>query len=76
MNKARYTQCMYDNCVYFKEKDNPIYLLLYVDDMLITVRNKTNIQKLKLQLKKEFDMKDLRESNILSIEITQDKSLG
>jgi len=76
MNKARYTQCVYDNCVYIKEKDNLIYLLLYVNDMLIAVRNKTNIQKLKLQLKKEFDMKDLRESNILSIEITQDKSLG
>ena len=37
------------------------YLLLYVNDMLITARNKTHIQKLKTQLKEEFNMKDLRE---------------
>ena len=39
--------------------------------MLIVVRNKTHIQKLKAFLKKEFDMKDLREAKkILSMEIT------
>ena len=38
-----------------------IYLLLYVDDMLIVTRNKTHVQKLKAQLK-EFDMKNLGEA--------------
>jgi len=33
-----------------------------VDDMLIAARNKTHIQKLKAQLKMEFDIKDLREA--------------
>jgi len=42
--------------------------------MLIVARNKTHIQKLKVQLKKEFDMKDLGEAKkILGMEITRDR---
>jgi len=75
MIKVRYNRCEYDNCIYFKSNDDPTYLLLYVDDMLIVVRNKTHIQKLKAQLKREFNMKDLGESKkILGMEITQDKA--
>ena len=49
-------------------------MLLYVDDMLIAVKNKTQIQKFKAQLKRKFDMKDLREvKKILGMEITRDK---
>jgi len=48
--------------------------LLYVDDMLIAARNKTHIQKLKAQLKEEFDMKDLKEIKILGMKINRDKS--
>ena len=62
MIKARYTRCEYANCVYFKQNDDPTYLLLYVDDMLIAATNKTHIQKLKAQLKREFNIKDLREA--------------
>ena len=62
--------------VYFKQSDDPTYLLLYVDDMLIAVKNKTHVQKLKTQLKKKFDMKDLGEAKkILGMEITRDISL-
>jgi len=68
--KARYNQCEYDSCVYFKQNDDPTYLLLYMDDMLFAARKKAHIQKLKAQLKKKFDMKDLRESKILGMEIT------
>ena len=74
MIKARYNRCEYDSCIYFKQNDNPTYLLLYVDDMLITVRNKAHIQKLKAQLKNEFDMKDLGETKkILHMEITRER---
>ena len=74
MIKIRYNRCEYDNCVYFKQSDDSTYLLLYVDDMLIIVKNKTHIQKLKTQLKKEFDMKDLREAKkSLGMEITRDR---
>ena len=33
--------------------------------MLVAVRNKTHIQKLKTQLKEEFDMKDLEDQEDL-----------
>jgi disulfide oxidoreductase YuzD len=39
----------YDSCVYLKRLDdgNYIYLLLYVDDMLIATTNMREIKKLK-----------------------------
>ena len=52
-----------------------MYLLLYVDDMLIAARSKAQVQKVKAQLKREFDMKDLGEARkILGMEITRDRS--
>ena len=72
--KVRYNRCEYDSCVYFKQNDDPTYLLSYVDDVMIATRNKTQIQKLKAQLKKEFDINDLREAKkILGVEITKDR---
>ena len=72
MIKAKYNWCEYDSYVYFKQSDDLTYLLFYVDDMLIVARNKTHVQKLKAQLKKEFDMKDLKKiKKILGMEITQ-----
>ena len=45
--------------------------------MLIAARNKIHIQKLKAQLKKKLDMKDLGEvKKILRIEITRDRCSG
>jgi len=45
--------------------------------MLIAVKNKTHVQKLKFQLKKKFNMKDLGEAKkILGMEITRDKGSG
>jgi len=73
MIKIRYKRGEYDSYVYFKQSDDSTYLLLYVDDMLIAVKCKTYVQKLKAQLKKEFDMKNLGEAKkILSMEITRD----
>jgi len=74
MIKASYNRCKHDSCAYFKQSDDPTYLLLYVNDMLIAAQNKTHVQKLKAQLKKKFDMKDLREGKmILGMEITRDR---
>ena len=42
-----------------------IYLLLYVDDMLIASKNRSTIDKLKKDLSSEFEMKDLGEANKL-----------
>jgi len=50
MIKANCTRCEYDSCIYFKQcNDDLIYLLLYVDDMLIVARNQTRNQNLKTQ---------------------------
>ena len=51
-----------------------IYLLLYVDDMLIVSKNVEEIEKLKTQLNQEFEMTELGEAKkILGIEITKDR---
>ena len=50
-----------DLCVYVRilEDGSQVYLLLYVDDMLIASCNKSEVSKLRLKLGREFDMKDL-----------------
>jgi hypothetical protein len=75
----RYTRSQFDHCVYFlKLQDGTfIYLLLYVDDMLIACKSVVEIDRLKTQLKKEFEMKDLGEAKkILGMEITREKAKG
>jgi hypothetical protein len=61
--------------VYFKLiGDHLIYLVLYVDDMLLIGNNKEIIQDVKTQLASKFDMKDLSTSNfILGMEIKRDQ---
>ena len=63
-----------DHCVYFKLiGDNLIYLVLYVDDMLL-IGNKEIIQDVKTQFSSKFGMKDLGASNfILGMEIKRDR---
>lgn len=48
-----YSRSMYDSCVYFRKLNNGsfVYLLLYVDDMLIAAKELTEIHTLKGQLK-------------------------
>ena len=53
-----------------------IYLLLYIDDMLIASENKSTIDKLKKNLSSEFEMKDLGEANVLGMEIERDRRSG
>ena len=71
-----YIRSRYDNCVYFKQYGDGsfIYLLLYVDDMLIASKDKNLISMLKSQLSKEFEMKDLGAAKrILGMEIHRDR---
>jgi len=54
-----------------------IYLLLDVDDILIVSTNRSSIDKLKVQLSSEFEMKDLGEAKrILDMEIKRDMVKG
>ena len=74
-----YTRSSFDHCVYFRKLQDGsfIYLLLYVDDMLIASRNQGEICRLKAQLSKEFEMKDLGEAKkILGMEIARDRQRG
>ena len=49
--------------IFDNSRNDPfIYLLLYVDDILIASKSKVEIGKLKLQLNEEFEMKNLGEA--------------
>ncbi|RVW79833.1 Retrovirus-related Pol polyprotein from transposon TNT 1-94 [Vitis vinifera] len=81
MIRIGYKRCEYDCCVYVKSLDDDsssfIFLLLYVDDMLITAKSMVEVNKLKSLSSKEFDMKDLGAAKkILGMEIHRDKALG
>ena len=70
-----YSRSFKDQCVSFRRCDGDmIYLLLYVDDMLIASRSMVRIKELKAELSREFDMKDLgKEQRILGMEISRDR---
>ncbi|GKC55907.1 retrovirus-related pol polyprotein from transposon TNT 1-94 [Tanacetum coccineum] len=54
--------------------NNDLYFVLYVDDMLVAGPNKDRISKLKAQLAREFEMKDLGPANkILGMQIHRDR---
>ncbi|KAG8492333.1 hypothetical protein CXB51_009816 [Gossypium anomalum] len=77
MKGQRYTRSKFDHCVYFQklQEGTFIYLLLYVDDMLIASKSKVEIERLKTQLNLEFEMKDLGEAKkILGMEIWRDRA--
>ena len=60
------------------DDDSFIFLLLYVDDMMIDVKSMSEVNKLKISLSsREFDMKDLGEAKkILRIKIHRERALG
>ena len=69
----------FDSCVYFKRcNDNSfLYLLLYIDDMLIDAKSKEKIRTVKAQLNNKFEMKDLGATKkILRMEILRDRVAG
>lgn len=79
MIKHKFNRRNYDSCVYFKSLNTgeQIYLLLYVDDMLIACKNMEEIDKLKGLLRTEFEMKDLGQARrILGMEIDRKQGTG
>ena len=55
-----YTRSEYDHCLYLKRLNGVfIILVLYVDDMLIVSTSMDEINRLKAQMARTFDMKDL-----------------
>lgn len=76
--KLCFKRCNLDYCVYYKEISREIvYLVLYVDDMLITSKSMERIDFLKQQQKGEFKMKDLGPTKkILGMLLIKDKRSG
>ena len=74
-----FCQNSYDSCVYLKKLENGslLYLLLYVNDMLVTCDTFFKVENFKEFLLSDFDIKDLGEAkNIHRIEILRDQSKG
>ena len=70
-----YTRSLFDPCIYLRKLPSGeyMYLLLYVNNMLIASKNRSSIDKLKVQLSSELEMKDLGEAKkILSMKIERD----
>lgn len=79
MLRKGYMKCNFDHCVYHKQlrANQYIYLLIYVDDMLIACKDKAEIENLKTILKFEFEMKNLGAAKrILGIDIKRDRRKG
>ncbi|CAN1262899.1 Retrovirus-related Pol polyprotein from transposon TNT 1-94 [Linum perenne] len=76
MRSLGFTRSNYDSCVYFKRNlpKPPVYVLLYVDDILLICDSLNIITGIKTDLKRNFDMKDLGPAKrILGISITRDR---
>ena len=67
-----------DNCVYAKFKNGKfIFLILYVDDILLASSDVRLLQETKIFLSSNFDMKDIGEASyVLGIEIHRDRRNG
>jgi hypothetical protein len=72
----RFVRSRVDHCVYSKQGGNHfIYVVLYVDDMLLVGNNMDVIKEVKSQLSSKFDMKDLGAAKfILRMEIKRDRA--
>ena len=79
MLRENFNKSAYDSCVYFKriKEGSYLYLLIYVDDMLIIGKEIKDINDLKIALNSEFEMKDLGPAKrILGIDIYRDRKRG
>lgn len=79
MTKSGFIRNEFDNCVYIKESEDgiDIYLLLYVDDMLVASKSKSNTELVKELLRSEFEMKNIgKSSKILGMKIRRNRSSG
>ena len=72
-----YNRISSDCCIYYNKFDNNdfIILLWYVDDILVADPNKDQVQELKAQLTRKFQIKDLEPANkILGMQIHRDSN--
>lgn len=60
IEKLNFVRSNYDFCLYVNNTSkDPIYILIFVDDLLICCKDKDKIKKVKTSLMERFEMKDL-----------------
>ena len=70
-----FIQCPYEPCVYKRRSGHVVvFLILYVDDILLIGNDIGTLSLVKVWLSSQFDMKDLGQvSHILRIKLMQDR---
>ena len=70
-----FTKCPGEPCVYKRSSKNVIvFLVLYIDDILLIGNDVGTLSSVKVWLSKQFDMKDLGEaSHIIEIKLLRDR---
>ena len=78
VNSLEFIENKMDQCIYLKISESKfIFLILYMDDILLAGNNTTLLYETKYLLSKTFDMKDLGEASfVLGIEIHRDRGHG
>ena len=60
MTTLNLTQSEYDSCFYLRKSScSPIYLSSFVDNILVVAKDVVEFYNFKIQLGKEFEMKDI-----------------
>ncbi|CAI5721251.1 unnamed protein product [Peronospora destructor] len=78
MIKMGFTKCESDHCVYVKrDRDDMVFVVLYVDDLIIASSNDEFLKSTKRALSDRFEMTDLGELKyFLGMEIKSDHEAG
>lgn len=78
ITSSGFTENIVDECVYLKSTNEGfIFLILYVDDILLASSSVKLLNETKDFLSSNFDMKDLGEASfVLGIEIKRDRKIG
>ncbi|CAM8890424.1 unnamed protein product [Rhodiola kirilowii] len=74
-----FVRSKYDTCLCLKRVKNnaPLFVMMYVDDLLLISSSMTDIKLTKPSLQKHFDMKDLGiAQKILGLKIIRDRASG
>jgi hypothetical protein len=75
LNELGLKPTMSDNCIYVLREASTVYVLLYVDDLLLISKDLSQLQSIKAELSKRFEMKDLGEAQfILGLQIHRDRA--
>ena len=75
IEKLNFVRSNYDYCLYVNNTNkDPIYILVFIDDLLICCKNNKIIDEIKESLMKRFSMKDLgKVGNYIGIDIDYSK---